>query len=90
MSVEPAITITTSTSILQQEKQKCGQKCPYCIDAYANQCLSLGVSREEMMQAVHVGATIVLAHSTQMRKIIKKKEMQVTPSPSTAYIWPGR
>jgi hypothetical protein len=43
-----------------------------------------------MMQAVHVGATIVLAHSTQMRKIIKKKEMQVTPSPSTAYIWPGR
>ena len=55
------------------------QKCPYCIDAYTNQCLSLGVSREEMMEAVHVGAAmvagIVLAHSTQMRKIIKKKEM---------------
>jgi len=55
------------------------QKCPYCIDAYTNQCLSLGISREEMMEAIHVGAAlvagIVLAHSTQMRKIIKKKEM---------------
>jgi alkylhydroperoxidase/carboxymuconolactone decarboxylase family protein len=55
------------------------QKCPYCIDAYTNQCLSLGISKEEMMEAIHVGAAmaagIVLAHSTQMRKIIKKKEM---------------
>lgn len=55
------------------------EKCPYCIDAYTNQCLSLGISREEMMEAVHVGAAmtagIVLAHSTQMRKIIRKKEM---------------
>lgn len=55
------------------------QKCPYCIDAFTNQCLSLGVSSEEMMEAVHVGAAmaagVVLAHSTQMRKIIKKKEM---------------
>jgi alkylhydroperoxidase/carboxymuconolactone decarboxylase family protein len=55
------------------------QKCPYCIDAYTNQCLSLGISREEMMEAQHVGAAmmagIVLAHTTQMRKIIKKKEM---------------
>jgi len=55
------------------------QKCPYCIDAYTNQCLSLGVSQQEMMEAVHVGAAmvagVILAHSTQMRKIIKKKEM---------------
>jgi alkylhydroperoxidase/carboxymuconolactone decarboxylase family protein len=55
------------------------QKCPYCIDAYTNACLSLGVSQEEMMEAVHVGAAmvagVVLAHSTQMRKIIKKKEL---------------
>jgi alkylhydroperoxidase/carboxymuconolactone decarboxylase family protein len=55
------------------------QKCPYCIDAYTNQCLSLGVSKTEMMEAVHVGAAIaagvVLAHATQMRKITKKKEM---------------
>jgi alkylhydroperoxidase/carboxymuconolactone decarboxylase family protein len=55
------------------------QKCPYCIDAYTNQCMSLGISREEMMEAIHVGAAmvagIVLAHSTHVRKIIKKKEM---------------
>lgn len=55
------------------------QKCPYCIDAYTNKCLSLGVSNDEMMEAVHTGAAmtagVVLAHATQMRKIIKKKEM---------------
>jgi alkylhydroperoxidase/carboxymuconolactone decarboxylase family protein len=53
--------------------------CPYCIDAYTNRCLSLGVSNDEMMEAVHVGAAMaagdILAHATQMRKIIKKKEM---------------
>jgi alkylhydroperoxidase/carboxymuconolactone decarboxylase family protein len=53
--------------------------CPYCIDAYTNKCLSLGVSNDEMMEAVHVGAAMtagdVLAHSTQMRKILRKKEM---------------
>lgn len=53
--------------------------CPYCIDAYTNKCLSLGVSKDEMMEAVHVGAAMaagdILAHATQMRKIIKKKEM---------------
>ncbi|MCF8030710.1 MAG: arsenosugar biosynthesis-associated peroxidase-like protein [Desulfohalobiaceae bacterium] len=53
--------------------------CPYCIDAYTSKCLSLGVSREEMMEAVHVGAAMsagdVLAHSTQMRKLIDQKEM---------------
>jgi len=53
--------------------------CPYCIDAYTSKCLSLGVSRQEMMEAVHVGASMsagdVLAHSTQMRKLIDQKEM---------------
>ncbi len=53
--------------------------CPYCIDAYTNKCLSLGVSNDEMMEAVHVGAAMVagdtLAHAVQIRKIIKKKEM---------------
>ncbi len=55
------------------------QNCPYCIDAYTTKCLSLGVSSDEMMEVVHTGAAMVagvtLAHSTQMRKIIKKKEM---------------
>jgi len=53
--------------------------CPYCIDAYTNKCLSLGVSGDEMMEAVHVGAAMtagdVLAHATQVRKILRKKEM---------------
>ncbi|MFC2091453.1 arsenosugar biosynthesis-associated peroxidase-like protein [Elusimicrobiota bacterium] len=55
------------------------QNCPYCIDAYTNKCLSLGINRDEMMEAVHVGSSmlagITLAHSTQMRKILKRKEM---------------
>ncbi len=53
--------------------------CPYCIDAFTNKCLSLGIDNDEMTEAVHVGAAMVaggiLAHATQMRKIIKKKEM---------------
>lgn len=53
--------------------------CPYCIDAYTNKCLSLGIGSDEMMEAIHVGAAMVagdtLAHATQMRKIIKQKEM---------------
>jgi len=55
------------------------QKCPYCIDAYTNKCLSLGIDNDEMMEAVHVGAAmaagVTLAHATQMRKIVKQKEM---------------
>jgi alkylhydroperoxidase/carboxymuconolactone decarboxylase family protein len=55
------------------------QHCPYCIDTYTKKCLSLGVSKEEMMEAIHVGAAmmagITLAHSTQMRKMVKKREM---------------
>jgi alkylhydroperoxidase/carboxymuconolactone decarboxylase family protein len=55
------------------------QHCPYCIDAYTNASLSQGITKEEMMEAVHVGAAMVagitLAHATQMRKIVKKKEM---------------
>lgn len=53
------------------------QNCPYCIDATTNKCLSLGVTKEEMMEAIHVGALFMagatLAHSTQMRKIVKEK-----------------
>ena len=53
--------------------------CPYCIDAYTNKCLSIGIDEEEMMEAIHVSASmmagITLAHATQMRKIVKKKGM---------------
>lgn len=53
--------------------------CPYCIDAYTHKCLGLGVGNDEMIEAIHVGAAMVagdtLAHATQMRKIVRKKEM---------------
>ncbi len=53
--------------------------CPYCIDAWTNKCLSLGVGNDEMMEAIHVGAGLaagdILAHATQVRKIIRQKEM---------------
>ena len=55
------------------------ERCPYCIDAYTNEGLSLGLSRDEMMEAVHVGASmqagVTMVHATQMQKIVKKKEM---------------
>ena len=82
---EQATQATTAGSLTEREKSLIAlavahtEKCPYCIDAYTNKCLSLGLSNDEMMEAVHVGASmvagVVLAHSTQMRKIIKKKEM---------------
>jgi alkylhydroperoxidase/carboxymuconolactone decarboxylase family protein len=75
---------TASNKLSEREKSLIAltvatvQSCPYCIDAYTNKCLSLGISNDEMMEAVHVGASmaagIVLAHSTQMRKIINKRE----------------
>jgi alkylhydroperoxidase/carboxymuconolactone decarboxylase family protein len=55
------------------------EHCPYCIDAFTTKCLSLGLTSDEMMEAVHVGASMVagavVAHATQMRKIIRKNEM---------------
>ena len=76
---------TSAGSLSEREKSLIAlavshnENCPYCIDAYTNKCLSLGVSNDEMMEAVHVGAAmkagVVLAHATQMRKIIRKKEM---------------
>ncbi|WP_291870651.1 arsenosugar biosynthesis-associated peroxidase-like protein [Maribacter sp.] len=46
------------------------EKCPYCIDAYTKDGLQRGITKEEMMEAVHVGAAIksgaVLVHGVQM------------------------
>ena len=76
---------TTAGKLTEREKSLIAltvatvRHCPYCIDAFTNKCLSIGVTSEEMMEAVHVGASMaagdILAHATQMRKIIKKKEM---------------
>jgi alkylhydroperoxidase/carboxymuconolactone decarboxylase family protein len=46
------------------------EKCPYCIDAYTTACLETGANPEQMMEAVHVAASmkagITLAHAIQM------------------------
>ncbi|MDQ6837017.1 MAG: arsenosugar biosynthesis-associated peroxidase-like protein [Actinomycetota bacterium] len=50
------------------------KQCPYCIDAYTNTLVDLGVSPDEMHEAVHVaaalGAGIDLVHGVQMRNVL--------------------
>jgi alkylhydroperoxidase/carboxymuconolactone decarboxylase family protein len=52
-------------------------QCPYCIDAYTDECLKQGADEEQMMEAIHVTAAmragITLAYSTQMMKHAKEK-----------------
>ena len=46
-------------------------QCPYCIDAYTQDCLEKGSNLEEMTEAAHVAAAIkggaALIHGLQMR-----------------------
>jgi alkylhydroperoxidase/carboxymuconolactone decarboxylase family protein len=46
-------------------------QCPYCIDAYSQDCLGKGADAEQMTEAVHVAAAIrggaSLVHGIQMR-----------------------
>ena len=50
--------------------------CPYCIDAYTQDGLQRGIAKEEMMEAVHVGAAIqsgaTMVHGVQMMGIHDK------------------
>ena len=54
-------------------------KCPYCIDAYTKDGLQRGITKEEMMEAVHAGAAIEsgasLVHAVQMMNKVNKLEM---------------
>lgn len=54
-------------------------KCPYCIDAYTKDGLQRGLTKEEMMEAVHAGAAIesgaTLVHAVQMMSKVNKLEM---------------
>lgn len=54
-------------------------KCPYCIDAYTKDGLQKGITKEEMMEAVHVGASIeagaTLVHGVQMMNKYDKLSM---------------
>ncbi len=51
-------------------------QCPYCIDAYTQDCLEKGSNLGEMTEAVHVATAIrggaSLVHGVQMRSIAKK------------------
>ncbi len=46
-------------------------QCPYCIDAYTQDCLEKGSNAEQMTEAVHVSAAIrggaTLIHGLQMK-----------------------
>ena len=52
------------------------EQCPYCIDAYTQDSLQRGVTKEEMMEAVHVGAAIKsgasLVHGVMMMNKVNK------------------
>lgn len=54
-------------------------QCPYCIDAYTKDGLERGIEKEEMMEAVHVGAAIksgaTLVHGVQMMNKYEKLSM---------------
>ncbi|MCZ6593421.1 MAG: 4-carboxymuconolactone decarboxylase [Bacteroidetes bacterium] len=52
------------------------EQCPYCIDSYTMDGLQRGVTKEEMMEAVHVGAAIksgaTLVSSVMMMNKVNK------------------
>jgi alkylhydroperoxidase/carboxymuconolactone decarboxylase family protein len=54
-------------------------QCPYCIDAYTQECLEKGSNLEQMTEAVHVASAIrggaSLVHGLQMRNVAKKLSM---------------
>lgn len=54
-------------------------QCPYCIDAYSQECLQQGSNLEQMTEAVHVSAAIrggaSLVHGVQMRDRTKRLSM---------------
>ncbi len=55
------------------------EQCPYCIDAYTKDTLQRGITKEEMMEAIHVGAAIksgaTLVHGVMMMNKVNKLEM---------------
>ncbi|MEJ6796396.1 MAG: arsenosugar biosynthesis-associated peroxidase-like protein [Flavobacteriales bacterium] len=55
------------------------ESCPYCIDAYSKDALQRGISKEEMMEAVHVAGAIksgaTMVHSVQMMNKVNKLSM---------------
>jgi alkylhydroperoxidase/carboxymuconolactone decarboxylase family protein len=54
-------------------------QCPYCIDAYSSDAFEKGWSEAQMMEAVHVAASIkggaALVHGVQMMNKVKEIAM---------------
>jgi alkylhydroperoxidase/carboxymuconolactone decarboxylase family protein len=54
-------------------------QCPYCIDAYTDDCLAKGADLEQMTEAVHVATAIrggaSLVHGIQMLDQVHRKAM---------------
>lgn len=54
-------------------------QCPYCIDAYTGDGLQRGITKPEMMEALHVAAAIrggaSLVHGVQMMNKVNKLDM---------------
>ena len=55
------------------------EQCPYCIDTYTKDGLQRGITKEQMMEAIHVGAAIksgaTFVHGVQMMNKVNKLEM---------------
>ncbi|MCG8376157.1 MAG: arsenosugar biosynthesis-associated peroxidase-like protein [Chlorobiales bacterium] len=54
-------------------------QCPYCIDAYSQECLTQGSDLEQMTEAVHVATAIrggaALVHGLQMLEHVNRSSM---------------
>lgn len=53
-------------------------QCPYCIEAYTEDCLNLGYTKEELTEAMMVAAAArggaVFSHSRHMEKVFDEHE----------------
>ncbi len=54
-------------------------QCPYCIDAFTQNCLEAGSNTEQMTEAVHMAAALrggaALVHAVQMHNSVNKVSM---------------
>lgn len=54
-------------------------QCPYCIDAFTQNCLEAGSNTEQMTEAVHMAAALrggaSLVHAVQMHNSVNKVSM---------------
>jgi alkylhydroperoxidase/carboxymuconolactone decarboxylase family protein len=74
----------TDGALTKREKSLIGlaiahfQQCPYCIDAYTQQCLETGANPDQMTEAIHVAgalaAGMTLVHGVQMQNILLKHD----------------